>query len=61
MLTEQACRVFAEVRARCRTKKGLWERMRAMVQTFRLPDWETMMALLIDPDAVRVDIDPRPG
>lgn len=58
---EQACRVFAEVRARCRTKKGLWERMRAMVQTFRLPDWETMMALLIDPDAVRVDIDPRPG
>ena len=58
---EQACRVFAEARARCRTKKGLWERMRAMVQTFRLPNWETMMALLIDPDTVRVDIDPRPG
>ena len=58
---EQACRVFAEARARCRTKKGLWERMRAMMVTFRLPEWETMMALLIDPDTVRVDIDPRPG
>ena len=32
-----------------------------MMVTFRLPDWETMLALLIDPDAVRVDIDPRPG
>ena len=58
---EQACRVFEQARVRCRTKKGLWEQMRTMVQTFRLPDWETFLALLIDPDAVRVDIDPRPG
>ena len=58
---EQACRVFKEAREACRTKRGLWERMRAMILTFRIPDWETMMGLLIDPDAVRVDIDPRPG
>ena len=57
-IQEQACRVFQEARARRRTKKSLWEKMRAAMELFRIPDWETMMALMIDPDAV--DLKPAP-
>lgn len=58
---EQACRVYREVRTVKRTKKHLWEAMRAAMEFFRIPDWETMMGLLIDPDAVRLEADPRTG
>jgi len=60
-IQEQACRVYREARTARRTKKNLWEQMRVYMNTFRVPDWSTMMALLIDPDAVGVSIDPRPG
>ena len=60
-IQEEACRVFKAARARRRTKKSLWEKMRSAMQFFRIPDWETMMALMIDPQAAGVTIDPRPG
>ena len=60
-IQEEACRVFKAARARRRTKKSLWEKMRSAMQFFRLPNWETMMTLMIDPEAAGVDIDPRPG
>ena len=60
-IQEQACRVFQEARARRRTKKSLWEKMRAAMELFWIPDWETMMALMIDPDAVRAMPEPLSG
>lgn len=58
-IQEQACRVFKQARKRRRTKKSLWEKMRSAMELFRIPDWETMMALMIDPDTV--DLKPEPG
>ena len=51
-IQEHSCRVFQQARKSRGTKKTLWMQMRAMMTTFRLPDWETYMALLIDPDTV---------
>ena len=51
-IEEQACRVFQQARKSRGTKKTMWMQMRVMMINFRLPDWQTYMALLIDPDSV---------
>ena len=35
--------------------------MRSAMKLFRIPDWETMMALMIDPDTVDIKLDPETG
>ena len=51
-IQEHACRVFQQARKSRGTKKTLWMQMRVMMTTFRIPDWQTYMALLVDPDSV---------
>lgn len=51
-IQEHSCRVFQQARKSRGTRKTLWMQMRVMMTTFRLPDWQTYMALLIDPDSV---------
>ena len=51
-IQEHSCRVFQQARKSGGTKKTLWMQMRFMMSTFRIPDWQTYMALLIDPDSV---------
>jgi hypothetical protein len=51
-IQEHSCRVFQQARKSRGTKKTLWMQMRFMMSTFRIPDWQTYMALLIDPDSV---------
>ncbi len=51
---EQACRVFQQARKSRGTKKTLRMQMRVMITTSELPDWQTYMGLLIDPDSVAV-------
>ncbi len=51
-IQEHSCRVFQQARKSRGTKKTLWMQMRVMMTTFRIPDWQTYMALLIDPDSV---------
>jgi len=51
-IQEHSCRVFQQARKSRGTKKTLWMQMRVMMTTFRIPDWQTYMALLIDPDTV---------
>ena len=51
-IQEHSCRVFQHARKSRGTKGSLWMQMRVMMTTFRIPDWQTYMALLIDPDPV---------
>lgn len=51
-IQEHSCRVFQQARKSRGTKKTLWMQMRVMMTTFRIPDWQTYMSLLIDPDSV---------
>jgi len=60
-ILEQACRVFQQARKRMRTKRTLWEQMRALMRQFYLDDWQAMLGLIIDPDAVRLTAQPRDG
>jgi len=39
----------------------LWEQMRALMRQFYLDDWQAMLGLIIDPDAVRLTAQPRDG
>ena len=58
-IQEHSCRVFQQARESRRTKKTLWMQMRVMMTTFRIPDWQTYMALLIDPDTVSIQTGPH--
>ena len=49
---EHACRVFQQARKSRGTKKTLWMQMRVMMTTFRIPDWQTYRAPMIDTDSV---------
>ena len=53
-IQEHFCRVFQQAREGRKTKKTLWMQMRVMLTTFRIPDWQTYMALLIDSDTVSI-------
>ena len=57
-IQEHSCRVFQQARESRSTKKTLWMQMRVMMTTFRIPDWQTYMALLIDPDTVSIQTGP---
>ena len=57
-IQEHSCRVFQQARKSRRTKKTLWMQMRFMMTTFRIPDWQNYMALLIDPDTVSMQTGP---
>ena len=51
-IQEHACRVFQQARKSRGTKKTLWMQMRVMMTTFRIPDWQTYRAPMIDTDSV---------
>lgn len=51
-IQEHCCRVYAQVRQQCGTKKTLWMKMRALMTLWRMSHWQMMMDLLIDPDRV---------
>ena len=53
--------MFQAARKRMRTKRDLWARMRAVMELFYLDDWDAMLGLMIDPDAVRLTAQPRDG
>jgi len=60
-IQEQACRVYQAARKQLRTKRDLWARMRVVMELFYIDDWDTMLGLMIDPDAVRPTALPRDG
>jgi hypothetical protein len=39
---ELSCRLFQAARARFRSRTSLWERLRALFNDFRIPDWATL-------------------
>lgn len=59
---EQSCRVYQEARRAQRTLKGLWRRMRVVMELLYVSDWATMWTLMIDPDAaMNTEVQPRAG
>jgi len=60
-IQEQACRVYQAARQKLRTKRDLWRRMRSVMDMFYIDDWDTMLGLMIDPDTVILNAQPRAG
>ncbi|MDX1487960.1 MAG: hypothetical protein R3268_07160 [Acidiferrobacterales bacterium] len=44
---ELSCRLFQAARASCRSRTSLWERLRARVVDFYVPDWPTLWQSII--------------
>ena len=57
---EMACRLFQAARNAYHARIVLWERMRALVFTFRVHSWESLMRALADPGYFSLDL-PSPG
>ena len=57
---EMACRLFQAARNAYHARIVLWEKMRALVFTFRVHSWESLMRALADPGYFSMDL-PSPG
>ena len=48
-LQQHACQLYKTVRKTLRVQKVMWERMRSVLQSVDLPDWETFWRILGKP------------